>query len=78
VVWITASVATILHRTAADTSTVTRRPKLTAAAGDRAEIEFLLAARAALYRECATFVVDTDGKTAAQVADEIAMHLTEN
>ena len=47
-----------------------RRPNLTAAGG-RAEIETLLAERTPIYRACATLVVDTEGKTPAEVADEI-------
>jgi shikimate kinase len=74
VVWLTASVETILERVAADETTARRRPNLTVAGG-RAEIEELLAARTPLYRECATLTVDTEGKTAAEVADEIATSL---
>ncbi len=43
--------------------------------GGRAEIEALLAQRTPLYRECATLIVDTEGKSAAEVADEIAARL---
>jgi shikimate kinase len=74
VVWLTASVDTILERVAGDSSTANRRPNLTTAGG-RAEIESLLAIRTPLYRECATLVVDTENKTAAEVADEIAAGL---
>jgi shikimate kinase len=74
VVWLTASVDTILERVAGDSSTANRRPNLTTAGG-RAEIESLLAIRTPLYRECATLVVDTENKTAAEVADEIAASL---
>jgi shikimate kinase len=74
VVWLTASVDTILIRVSADSSTANRRPNLTTSGG-RAEIESLLAVRTPLYRECATLVVDTENKTAAQVADEIAAGL---
>jgi shikimate kinase len=74
VVWLTASVDTILERVAADSSTTSRRPNLTTGGG-RAEIEVLLAIRTPLYRECATLVVDTENKTAAEVADEIAASL---
>jgi len=70
VIWLTASVDTIESRIVADASTAQRRPNLTAAGG-RAEIEALLAAREPQYRECATLVVATDGKTSAKVADEI-------
>src|SRR5262245_9654013 len=59
VVWLTASVDTILERVASDTSTAARRPQLTTAGG-RAEVESLLAIRTPLYRECATLVLDTE------------------
>jgi shikimate kinase len=74
VVWLTASVDSILARLAADESTASRRPELTPTGG-RTEVETLLAARMPLYRECATFVVDTEGRTAGEVADEIAAQL---
>ncbi len=70
VVWLIASVDSIAKRLAADETTAGRRPNLTAMGG-RAEIESLLAQRTPVYRDCATLVVDTEGKTAAQVADEI-------
>lgn len=73
VVWLTAGVDTILERLAADPTTASRRPDLTT--GGRTEIEALLAVRAPLYRECATLVVDTEGKTASEVAAEIAANL---
>ena len=74
VVWLTASVDTILERMAADSTTASRRPNLTATGG-RAEIEALLAVRTPHYRQCATLVVDTEGKTTAEVAEEIAAKL---
>ena len=74
VVWLTAGVDTIAQRLAADVASGSRRPNLTAAGG-RAEIEALLAERTPIYRACATFVVDTEGKTPAEVADEIVAHL---
>jgi shikimate kinase len=74
VVWLTASVDTILERVAADSTTSSRRPNLTTAGG-RAEIEDLLAMRTPFYRQCATLVVDTEGKTPAEVAGEIAANL---
>lgn len=74
VVWLTASVDSIVARLAADGSTASRRPNLTPTGG-RAEIESLLNQRMPLYRECATLIVDTEGKTVAQVADEIAARL---
>jgi len=75
VVWLTASVDTILERLAADASTGSRRPNLTKVGG-LAEVETLLSQRMPLYRECATLVVDTDGKSAAEVAEEIAARLS--
>lgn len=74
VVWLTAGIDTIFDRLAADPTTSSRRPDLTAAGG-RAEIEALLAERTPLYRQCATLVVDTEGKTAAELADEIVARL---
>ena len=56
------------------TPPASRRPNLTAAGG-RAEIEALLAERTPIYRACATFVVDTEGKSPAEVADEIVAQL---
>jgi shikimate kinase len=74
VVWLTASVSAILERLAKDEATASRRPNLTAAGG-RAEVESVLAARTPIYRECATLVVDTEGKTASEVTDEILAEL---
>jgi shikimate kinase len=73
-IWLTASVDTIVARVAADATTVSRRPNLTAGGG-RAEIESLLSIRTPFYRQCATLVVDTEGKTPAEVAEEIAANL---
>jgi shikimate kinase len=70
VVWLTASVDTIVQRIAADEATAARRPNLTNLGG-RPEVETILAARTPIYRACATLVVDTEGKTNADVADEI-------
>jgi shikimate kinase len=74
VVWLTASVDTILQRLAADAATTSRRPNLTKSGG-RAEVEAVLAVRTPIYRECATLVVDTEGKSTAEVADEIVASL---
>jgi shikimate kinase len=74
VVWLTATVDSIVKRLAHDESTASRRPKLTAA-GERDEVENVLAERIPLYQACATLVVDTEGKTAAQVAEEIVVGL---
>jgi shikimate kinase len=74
VVWLTASADAILERLAGDPATASRRPDLTAVGG-RAEIEALIAERTPLYRQCATLVVDTEGRTPADVAEEIAANL---
>jgi shikimate kinase len=70
VVWLTASPQTILDRVAADTTSASRRPNLTAGGGLR-EIEQLLGRRLPYYRECATLEVDTEARTPEDVADEI-------
>jgi shikimate kinase len=70
IVWLTASVDTIAVRIAADAATARLRPNLTAVGG-KAEIAAVLAQRTPIYQACATFVVDTEGKTPAAVADQI-------
>jgi shikimate kinase len=70
VIWLKASVDKIANRMATDEMTGSRRPNLTAAGG-RHEIETVLAAREPIYRECATFEVDTECRTTGQVVDEI-------
>ena len=67
---LTASAAAIHARMAADAATAGQRPNLTAAGG-LAEVEELLAAREALYREVATVTVPTDGRSPAEVAGDI-------
>jgi shikimate kinase len=74
VVWLTASVDTLARRLAADESTASRRPNLTPSGG-LTEIETLLATREPIYRACATFEVDTESKTPAEIADEIVARL---
>jgi len=70
VVWLQAS-ATLLHeRIAADETTDGRRPNLTSVGG-LTEIEQLLRVREPLYRECASFAVDTENKTPEQIAAEV-------
>jgi shikimate kinase len=70
VVWLTAKPQTIFERVTLDTTTTSRRPKLTVGGGIQ-EIEQLLGQRLPYYRECATLEVDTEGKTPEAVADEI-------
>ena len=70
VVWLRASLETILARLAADASTRDRRPSLTDK-DPRAEVESLLARREPLYREVATCTVDTDGRTPEAIVAEV-------
>jgi shikimate kinase len=69
VVWLTADVDTLYRRMSDDAGTAERRPAL--GVGGRAEVEQIVAAREPLYRSCADYTVDTAGKTAAQVVDEV-------
>jgi shikimate kinase len=70
VIWLAASPETCLARIAADTATAARRPKLTTR-DSLDEIRHLLAQREPLYRECASLIVDTEGKTPDAVATEV-------
>lgn len=74
VVWLTGSPDILAQRLAADPETANRRPNLTEAGG-RAEIESVLAERTPLYRECATFAVDTEINSPADVVDQIVAKL---
>jgi shikimate kinase len=74
VAWLTASVDGIVRRLADDAATAARRPNLTKAGG-RTEVERLLALRTPFYRACATLEVDTEQKTPAEIAAEIAARL---
>ena len=77
VVWLKASVETILSRISGDPTTADRRPNLTNQGG-RTEIEELLAVREPIYRACATLEVDTDNKSPAAIAEEIVTALGKN
>jgi shikimate kinase len=74
IVWLTASVDTIVKRLAADERSAGRRPNLTPSGG-RAEVESVLAERTPVYLSCARLVVDTEDKSAAEVADIIMANL---
>jgi shikimate kinase len=74
VAWLKAAVDTIVRRLAADPATTARRPNLTKTGG-RTEIDELLATRTPFYRGCATLEVDTEDKTPAEIAAEIAARL---
>ncbi len=70
VIWLTASIATILSRMDGDATTSNRRPNLTNTGG-RDEVEKVLAMREPLYRECAQIIVDTEGRDVEAIVDEI-------
>ncbi len=70
VIWLTASAETLAARIAGDAATANRRPNLTATGGQQ-EIERLLAEREPLYRECATLVLETEGLSPEQLAEQI-------
>ena len=74
VVWLQASVETILERIEADSSSGARRPSLTES-DPRTEVESLLAVREPLYREVATLAVATDGRAVQEIVDEIIARL---
>ena len=67
---LTATAATIHARMTADAATTGARPNLTPGGG-LAEVESLLAAREAWYREVADVTVDTEGRSPEAVAGDI-------
>jgi shikimate kinase len=69
VVWLSADVETLWKRLQADGSTAERRPDLTV--GGREEIAEILRMREPLYRSCADLVVETAGRSPAEIAAEI-------
>jgi shikimate kinase len=69
VVWLTADASTLWQRLQADATTGERRPNLTV--GGLAEIEELLRVREPHYRACADLMVDTVGRTPAEVVAAI-------
>jgi shikimate kinase len=70
VVWLTAAPETILARMSGDATTADRRPSLTNRP-PLEEIVQLLGRREPMYRESAHLIVDTEGKSPGQLADEI-------
>jgi shikimate kinase len=70
VVWLKADPAVLARRLEADDRAGAGRPALTPA-GAVAEIADVLAARTPLYEEVAHVSIDTDGKSARAVADEV-------
>jgi len=76
VVWLTARPETILARMSGDATTASRRPALTDRTGLE-EILHLLAKREPIYRQTAHLEVDTEGKTADELVEEILARLDE-
>ncbi|MCA9074321.1 MAG: shikimate kinase [Planctomycetaceae bacterium] len=74
VIWLTASVDTILSRMQGDATTADRRPNLTNDGGRR-EVEQVLAIREPLYRECADIIISTEEKDVDTLVDEIMTEL---
>ncbi|MCE5266953.1 MAG: shikimate kinase [Planctomycetaceae bacterium] len=70
IVWLRATPETILARMASDSTTPARRPSLTAK-DPLEEIVHLLEVRTPIYRELADLVVDTEGRSPAELAAEI-------
>jgi shikimate kinase len=71
VFWLTASVDTIVKRIGRDT----QRPSLTGTKSFLDEIEDMLRERTPKYQAAAHHVVPTDGRSTAQIADEILARL---
>jgi shikimate kinase len=74
VIWLRARPETLAERILNDPATPAQRPDLSAAGG-REEIDQLLAERTPLYRQCASLVVDTDGRSPAEVTAQILREL---
>jgi shikimate kinase len=70
VVWLTATPETIHARMSGDATTADRRPSLTNHA-PLEEIVQLLARREPMYRETADFIVETEGRSPAELAKDI-------
>ena len=76
VVRLTASLESILRRLAADEKTTSERPRLTAEADLRREVEQLLARREPFYQRAAEVTIDTEGMTVSEVAEEVLRRLS--
>jgi shikimate kinase len=74
VIWLQASLETILSRLAVDATTQERRPALTDLS-ERDEVARLLDVREPLYRETSTMIVGSDGRSPDDIADEIVARL---
>ena len=69
--WLTASVETIAKRIGSDT----QRPSLTGTKSFVDEIQEVLRERTPKYQAAADYVIETEGKSLTQVADEILVRL---
>ncbi len=69
--WLTASVSTIIERIGQDS----QRPSLTGVKSFVDEIEDVLRERTPKYQAAADYVIETDGRSVTQVADEILARL---
>ncbi|MBT5020487.1 MAG: shikimate kinase, partial [Planctomicrobium sp.] len=74
VIWLQASVETIVERLRSDESTSTSRPSLT---GENifAEVATVLEEREAKYAEPASLIINTDQREIASIVDEIIAQL---
>jgi shikimate kinase len=75
-VWLKASPDQLATRIQGDATSAERRPALTALAAHD-EIVKLLEIRDPLYREVATWIVETDGRELHSIADEITQNYLE-
>lgn len=69
-VWLTAPTDVLLARIQADPHSAATRPALTALS-PAAELQLLSDQRAPLYRELARAIIDTSGRTVAEVAEAV-------
>lgn len=74
VVWLKVGEAAAVARLEEDPATAEQRPPLTAG-GPREEVRSLLEMRGPLYEECADYSLDTDDRSAAEVAEQIVSWL---
>jgi shikimate kinase len=70
VIWLTAGAQTIIGRMMADPGDEDMRPRFSAADRER-ETQEILSRRLPLYRQTADLIVDTEGKTIEDLAEEI-------
>lgn len=69
--WLTASVNTITERIGRDS----QRPSLTGVKSFLDEIQDVLRERTPMYQAAADYIIETDGRSVTQVADEILARL---